>query len=236
MSSGRATIYVIDDDTQIRKAIGQLCEEAGYQVRLFATTDDFLAEGPTLEPCCLVLDVRFPGASPNGLALQRMLATSGNPPPIVFISGHADIRVAVDAMKSGAVEFLPKPFREQELLDAIRIGIERDRRRMEYDAAAQEAIRRVETLTSREREIMSLIAEGLLSKQIADRLQVSEVTAKVHRARMMKKLQLRSPVQVARLADEVRRYEETRRHSTNEYGITRIPADLTKRSNPPGLT
>ncbi|MGD5356973.1 LuxR C-terminal-related transcriptional regulator, partial [Xanthomonas citri pv. citri] len=125
--------------------------------------------------------------------------------PIVFISGHLDVRVSVEAMKRGAVEFLPKPFREQEILDAIRHGIERDRRRMEREDVVREARQRVETLTAREREIMMLMAEGLVAKQIAAKLGVSEVTAKVHRARMMRKLELRSPIEVVRLIDSMGR-------------------------------
>ena len=150
-----------------------------------------------------MLDVRFPGTSPTGLELQRRLAETGVPIPIVFISGHFDVRVSVEAMKRGAVEFLPKPFREQEILDAIRHGIERDRRRIQRNDAVREARQRVETLTVREREIMLLMAEGLVAKQIAARLGVSEVTAKVHRARMMRKLELRSPIEVVRLIDSV---------------------------------
>jgi FixJ family two-component response regulator len=205
MNSNQATVYVVDDETQIRNAIGSLCEETGHQVRLFASTDEFLAESLSEGPSCLVLDVRFPGTSPTGLELQRKLAESGVPIPIVFISGHSDVRVSVEAMKRGAVEFLPKPFREQEILDAIRHGIDRDRRRMEREDAVRGARQRVETLTAREREIMLLMAEGLVAKQIAAKLQLSEVTVKVHRARMMRKLELRSPIEVARLIDSMGR-------------------------------
>ena len=150
-----------------------------------------------------MLNIPFSGTSPTGLELQCPLAESGVLIPIFFISGHADIRVSVEAMKRGAVEFLPKPFREQELLDAIRHAIERDRRRIQHNHAVREARQRVETLTAREREIMLLMAEGLVAKQIAARLGVSEVTAKVHRARMMRKLELRSPIEVVRLIDSV---------------------------------
>jgi|HubBroStandDraft_2_1064218.scaffolds.fasta_scaffold20376_2 FixJ family two-component response regulator len=203
MVTNQAMVYVVDDDAQLRDAIRNLCEETGYQVRLFASTDEFLQEKLAGEPSCLVLDVRFPGSSPTGLELQCSLAESGVPIPIVFISGHADIRVSVEAMKRGAVEFLPKPFREQELLDAIRHGIERDRRRIEHDHCVHRARRRVESLTMREREIMLLIAEGFIAKQIAAKLHLSEVTIKVHRARMMRKLELRSSIEVARLVDTV---------------------------------
>ncbi|KJC49336.1 regulator [Bradyrhizobium sp. LTSP849] len=214
MSSNQATVYVVDDEVQIRNAIGSLCEETGHQVRLFASTDEFLTESLSGGPSCLVLDVRFPGTSPTGLELQRRLAESGVPIPIVFISGHSDVRVSVEAMKRGAVEFLPKPFREQEILDAIRHGIDRDRRRMEREDTVRGARQRVETLTVREREIMQLMAEGLVAKQIAAKLQLSEVTVKVHRARMMRKLELRSPIEVARLIDSMA--QETARSAAGQ--------------------
>ena len=214
MISNQATVYVVDDEMQIRNAIGSLCEETGHQVRLFASTDEFLTESLSDGPSCLVLDVRFPGTSPTGLELQRRLAESGVPIPIVFISGHSDVRVSVEAMKRGAVEFLPKPFREQEILDAIRHGIDRDRRRMEREDAVRGARQRVETLTVREREIMQLMAEGLVAKQIAAKLQLSEVTVKVHRARMMRKLELRTPIEVARLIDSMA--QETARSAARQ--------------------
>lgn len=209
MSSIQATVYVVDDEIQIRNAIGSLCEETGHQVRLFASTDEFLTESLSGGPSCLVLDVRFPGTSPTGLELQRRLAKTGVPIPIVFISGHPDVRVSVEAMKLGAVEFLPKPFREQEILDAIRHGIERDRRRLERENAVREARQRIEALTAREREIMLLMSEGLVAKQMAAKLQLSEVTVKVHRARMMRKLELRSPIEVVRLIDSMGLEAET---------------------------
>ncbi|MBR1173024.1 response regulator transcription factor [Bradyrhizobium sp. KB893862 SZCCT0404] len=211
MNSGQATVYVVDDEIQIRNAIGSLCEETGHQVKLFASTDEFLAETLSEGPSCLVLDVRFPGTSPTGLDLQRRLVETGVFIPIVFISGYSDVRVSVEAMKRGAVEFLPKPFREQEILDAIRHGLERDRRRIEREDTVRGARQRVEMLTSREREIMMLMAEGLVAKQIAARLGVSEVTVKVHRARMMRKLELRSPIEVVRLIDSMGRESEAPR-------------------------
>ncbi len=208
MSTAQATVYVVDDEIQIRNAIASLCEETGHQVKLFASTDGFLGESVSPGPSCLVLDVRFPGTSPTGLELQRWLTEKGVAIPIVFISGYSDVRVSVEAMKQGALEFLPKPFREQEILDAIRHGIERDRRRLEHEFKVREARQRVETLTAREREIMLLMAEGLVAKQIAARLGVSEVTAKVHRARMMRKLELHTPIEVVRLIDSMKREAE----------------------------
>ncbi|MBR0716055.1 response regulator transcription factor [Bradyrhizobium liaoningense] len=216
MGSNQATVYVVDDELQIRNAIGSLCEETGHQVKLFASTEEFLAQSLDVGPSCLVLDVRFPGTSPTGLELQRTLAQSGVPIPIVFISGYTDVRVSVEAMKRGAVEFLPKPFREQELLDAIRHGLERDRRRLERDDRLRDARQRVEMLTTREREIMLLMAEGLVAKQIAARLNVSEVTVKVHRARMMRKLELRSPIEVVRLIDSMGPEFDARRIGTSQ--------------------
>ncbi|MCP3468219.1 MULTISPECIES: response regulator transcription factor [unclassified Bradyrhizobium] len=204
MRTSPPTIYVIDDDEQIRTLLRDLCHDAGFEAKLFGSTDKFLAEQLSDGPSCLVLDVRFPGTSPTGLDLQQALANSGVLVPIVFISGYSDIRVSVEAMKRGAVEFLPKPFREQELLDAIRLGLERDRRRMERELVVQEERRRFEKLTVRERDILLLIADGLVAKQIAARLNVSETTVKVRRARMMQKLQLRSPVEVVRLVDNIR--------------------------------
>ena len=204
MSTRPPTIYVIDDDEQIRTLLGNLCHDAGLEVKLFGSTDEFSPAQLSDGPSCLVLDVRFPGTSPTGLDLQRTLADSGVSVPIVFISGHSDIRVSVEAMKRGAVEFLPKPFREQEFLDAVRLGVERDRRRLERELVVRDARRRFEELTVRERDILLLMAEGLVAKQIAARLNVSEVTVKVHRARMMRKLQLRSPIEVVRLVDSIR--------------------------------
>lgn len=201
MSAGQATVYVVDDGLQIRAAIGSLCQETGYQVRLFASPEEFIKEELACGPSCLVLDVRFPGASPSGLDLQRSLTEAGLVIPIVFVSGCSDIRVSIEAMKRGAVEFLPKPFREQELLDAIRYGIESDRRRRGREEGMRAARLRAKSLTVREREIMLLIAEGLIYHEIAAALHLSEVTVKVHSARMMRKLELRSPVEVARLVD-----------------------------------
>src|SRR3954466_9827763 len=216
MSSGQATVYVIDDEIQIRTAIGSLCEETGHQVKLFASTDEFLGEIISAAPPGALLRVRFPAPAPTGLELERRPAETGVLIPIVFISGHSDVRVSVEAMKRGAVEFLPKPFREQEILDGIGQGIERDRRRLEREDGGREARQRVETLAAREREIMLLMAEGLVAKQIAARLGVSEVTAKVHRTRMMRKLELRSPIEVVRLVDSMGREDETTQTGTGQ--------------------
>lgn len=203
MSATQATVYVIDDDSEVRHAIGCLCRSIGLQVKLIASTEGFVGEYLQNEPSCLVLDVRFPVTSPTGLELQRTLVNSGISVPIVFITGHADVRIAVEAMKFGACDFLSKPFREQELLDAIRHGIEGDRARLDRENSLREISLRVGSLTAREHDIMLLIAEGLLAKQIAAKLLVSEVTVKIYRARIMRKLQLRSPVQLARLVNSM---------------------------------
>jgi FixJ family two-component response regulator len=203
MSPPQPTVYVIDDDTHVRESVGNLCRSIGLATKLFGSTEEF--DGTCVEdgPSCLVLDVRFPGTAPTGLELQRSLAQAGIAIPIVFISGHADVRTSVEAMKNGAVEFLSKPFRDQELLDAIRHGLARDRARLERERVLDEMRQRVAALTAREQEIMRLMTEGLLGKQIAAKLRVSEVTVKVHRARMMRKLNVRSPFEMVRLVDSV---------------------------------
>ena len=203
MSESKATVYVVDDKADVREAIGGLCEEVGLDVKLFASPEEFLDKCLRSGPSCLVLDIRFPGTSATGLELQRVLVESGNLIPIVFISANADVRTSVEAMKRGAVEFLSKPFREQELLDAIRIGLERDRARRIREDGLREVKLLVEALTAREHEIMLLMAEGLLAKQIAAKLCVSEVTVKAYRIRVMRKLKLRSPIEVARLVDSI---------------------------------
>lgn len=223
MDETQAIVYVIDDDAAVREAIGSLCRSTGLQTKLFASTEEFT--GPYLQdgPACLVLDVRFPGTAATGLEFQRTLADTGVPIPIVFVSGHADVLIAVEAMKRGAIEFLTKPFREQELLDAIRHGIERDRARRQRENDLAEAKGRVGALTPREYEIMLLMAEGLLGKQIAAKLGVSEITVKVHRARMLKKLDVRSPVELIRLVDRMTA-AEAESHSVHSVSARRAPS------------
>jgi FixJ family two-component response regulator len=156
-------------------------------------------------PACLVLDVRFPGSAPSGLEFQRDLVQAKNPLPIIFITGHGDVPMSVQAMKSGAVEFLMKPVREQELLDAIRHGIERDRQRRVEETALESLHRRFESLTAREREIMALVARGLLNKQVAAELGLSEVTVKVHRGHVMQKMEAGSLAELVRMSDQLSR-------------------------------
>lgn len=203
MDLSHTTVFVVDDEQSVRSAISSLCEDAGHTARACASPEAFLQEDRPNTPSCLVLDVRFPGASPNGLELQRALLDVDAWIPTIFISGHADIRIAVEAMKRGAVDFFEKPFREQELLDAIRRGLEEDLasiERLDYKAKIQS---RVASLTERERDIMLLMARGLIAKQIAGELRISEVTAKIHRAKMLKKLDVRTPIDVARLVDSL---------------------------------
>lgn len=201
MSAGQAIVYVIDDEVLVREAIGALCRSTGLEARLFGSPEEFPDEDLPHQPSCIVLDVRFPGTAPTGLDLQRKLAAAGILIPIIFISGHADVQISVEAMKLGAIEFLSKPFREQEILDAIRFGIERDRMRLRREESLHEIRTLVGGLTERERDIMQLIAQGLLTKQIAAQLRLSEVTVKVHRAHLMRKLNLRSLVELVRLVD-----------------------------------
>jgi FixJ family two-component response regulator len=192
-------VFVIDDDADLREALSSLFRSVGLQVKAFATAPEFLQiklpEGPT----CLVLDVRLPGLS--GLDFQAELTRAKIDIPIVFMTGHGDIPMTVRAMKAGAVEFLPKPFRDQDMLDAVQTGLERDRRRRK-DASETAKLRTdFDTLTAREQEIMGLVTSGLMNKQIAGQLGVSEITVKVHRGSVMRKMNARSLADLVRMAD-----------------------------------
>lgn len=192
-------VFVIDDDAPLREALSSLFRSVGLQVKAFASAPEFLEIKLPEGPCCLVLDVRLPGLS--GLDFQSELARSNIDIPIVFMTGHGDIPMTVRAMKAGAVEFLPKPFRDQDMLDAVQTGLERDRnrRRRAGDAAKLQAS--FSTLTSREQEIMSLVTSGLMNKQIAGQLSVSEITVKVHRGNVMRKMGAKSLAELVRMAD-----------------------------------
>jgi FixJ family two-component response regulator len=190
MLDATSTILVIDDDVDLRNSLGRLLRSVGLNARLFASVSDFLKSEPTEGPSCLVLDVRLPGQS--GLEFQRELAAAGRELPIIFITGHGDIPMSVQAMKSGAIEFLTKPIRDQELLDAIQFGLTRDRVRRENENALAELRRRFATLSPREREIMTHVARGRLSKQIAGDIGIAEATVKVHRSKAMRKMNARS--------------------------------------------
>lgn len=196
-------VFVIDDDVQVRDSLANLCRSVDLPVEAFSSTSEFLSRDRPDAPACLVLDVRFPGSAPSGLDFQRELVGMSNPLPIIFISGHADVPMAVQAMKQGAVEFLMKPVREQALLDAIRCAIAQDRKRREEQRLFASVHSRFKSLSEREREIMFLVARGLLNKQIAAELGVSEVTVKVHRGNAMRKMQAASLADLIRMSDRL---------------------------------
>jgi FixJ family two-component response regulator len=195
------TVIVIDDDPEIREALSSLIRSVGFQPKLLASVAEFLKSGRPEGPSCLVLDVRLPGQS--GFDLQRELATMHIQLPTIFITGHGDIPMSVRAMKGGAIEFLTKPFREQDLLDAIQLGLERDRAWIEEEKMAAGLRARFETLTPREREVMVRVVAGRLNKQVAYDLGISEVTAKVHRGQVMRKMKASSLPDLARMADKL---------------------------------
>src|ERR1700730_4005639 len=190
MSDANATVLVIDDDPALRASIGRLLRSLDLDAQLFASISEFLESDPPDGPTCLVLDVRLPGQS--GLDLQRELAAANRELPIIFITGHGDIPMSVQAMKNGALEFLTKPFRDQELLDAIQLGLSRDRVRRENERTLAALRESFESLSPREREIMVQVARGRLSKQIAGDIGISETTVKVHRSRAMRKTKART--------------------------------------------
>jgi FixJ family two-component response regulator len=203
MSEADCIVYILDDDADVRTGLSNLCRSVDLNVHVFSSAEEFFSmEWPDI-PACLVLDVRFPGSSPSGMQIQRKLVDGNNPIPIVFITGHGDIPMSVQAMKYGAIEFLTKPVREQELLDAIRQGVERDRRRRQDEALLLSLRKRFESLTAREREIMQLVARGLINKQIAAELGLSEVTVKVHRGHVMQKMEARSLPELVRMSDRL---------------------------------
>jgi len=197
-----ACVVVIDDDTAFRDSLGRLLRSAGLHPRLFASIGDFLESEPPESPTCLVLDVRLPGRS--GLDFQRDLAAASVRLPIVFITGHGDIPMSVKAMKAGAIEFLTKPFRDQDLLDAVHDGLARDRARREDDDAVSELKVRFEELTPRERTILVQVVEGRLNKQIAGEMGVTETTVKVHRSNMMRKVKAASVAELCRMVDRLK--------------------------------
>jgi FixJ family two-component response regulator len=211
MPDANATVLVIDDDPDLRASVGRLLRSLGLDVQLFQSLSDFLKSDPPDGPTCLVLDVRLPGQS--GLDLQRELAAANRALPIIFITGHGDIPMSVQAMKGGAIEFLTKPFRDQELLDAIQLGLSRDRARRENQKALAALRERFESLSPREREIMAQVAHGRLSKQIAGDIGIAEATVKVHRSRLMRKMKARSLPDLSRMADKLKLVPEEPQHS-----------------------
>jgi FixJ family two-component response regulator len=196
-----ATVFVVDDDAAVREAIGNLIRSVGLRGLLFESARDFLATEKSDAPACLILDVRMPGLS--GLDCQRRLAEAGFHIPIIFMTGHGDIPMSVHAMKAGAFEFLTKPFRDQELLDAVHEAIERDRVRRTEERGASELRERFNLLTTREREVMTWVVSGLLNKQIAGEIGTSEITVKVHRSHMMQKMKADSVADLVRMASRL---------------------------------
>jgi len=195
-------IVVIDDDPEFRSSLGRLLRSVGLNPQLFASIADYLGFEPPDCPTCLVLDVRLPGRS--GLDFQRDLAAENTELPIIFITGHGDIPMTVQAMKGGAIEFLTKPFRDQDLLDAVNLGLARDRVRREQNEALGALRERFEALTPRERKIMIEVAQGRLSKQIAADMGITEATVKVHRSNLMRKMRITSMAQLCRIADKLK--------------------------------
>src|ERR1700759_490868 len=194
-------VYIADDDPSGREGVADLLRSVGLDVKAFASPQEFLDSKRPDVPGCLILDIRLPG--PSGLEFQRMLVNSGIHLPIIFISGHGDIPMSVLAIKAGAIEFLTKPLHEQQLLDAVQAGIDRDRARRQEAKVIVELHRRINSLTPREREILALVVAGDRNKQIAGRLGLSEMTVKVHRSQIMRKMQAKSLVDLVRMTDKL---------------------------------
>jgi RNA polymerase sigma factor (sigma-70 family) len=199
MGDANPSVLIIDDDPKFRDSVARLLRTVGLHTRQFSSVHDFLKADPPEGPTCLVLDVRMPGRS--GLELQRDLAAASRQVPIIFITAHADVPMTVQAMKGGAIEFLTKPFRDQDLLDAVEAGLARDRARRESERALAVLRERFDTLSSREREIMLHVVAGRLNKQIANDIGIAESTVKVHRTHLMRKMKARSLPELSRMAD-----------------------------------
>jgi FixJ family two-component response regulator len=196
------TVFVVDDDSSIREALGSLIGSVGLRVETFSSAKDFLQHKRSEAPACLVLDVRLPGMS--GMEVQRELAVAGIQIPIIFITGHADVPMSVRAMKAGAIEFLTKPFRDQDLLDAVQQAIERDAEAFKQRSETAELRTRYEVLTAREREVMRFVVQGLMNKQIASELGTSEITVKIQRGQVMQKMQAESVPDLVRISERLR--------------------------------
>jgi FixJ family two-component response regulator len=201
-SPGVPTVFIVDDDGGVRRAIQELVESVGLRAESFASGQEFLKENRISAPSCLVLDVRLPETS--GLDLQRVLNVSEVPIPIIFITAHGDVPMSVRALKSGAVEFLTKPFRDQDLLDAIQEALQRDRVARELQREVRELHGRYLTLTARERTVMELVVSGVPNKQIGSKIGASEATVKIHRGNVMHKMQADSLIELVRIADKLK--------------------------------
>jgi FixJ family two-component response regulator len=202
MRDAKSTVFVVDDDPDLRASVARLLRSLGLNPLVFESTSDFLKSNPPDGPSCLILDVRMPGKS--GLDLQRELAAAKRDLPIIFITGHGDIRMSVQAMRSGAIEFLTKPFRDQDLLDAVQFGLSRDRARREGETALVTLRERFRSLSSREREIIVHVARGRLGRQIACDIGITESAVKVYRSRAMRKMNARSLPELGRMAEKLK--------------------------------
>jgi RNA polymerase sigma factor (sigma-70 family) len=211
MNDASPSVLIVDDDAEFRDSIGRLLRSVGLHTRQFSSVADFSNADPPDGPACLVLDVRMPGRS--GLELQRDLATNSRRLPIIFITAHADVPMTVQAMKGGAIEFLTKPFRDQDLLDAVEAGLARDRARRESERALDALRQRFDMLSPREREVMVGVTAGRLNKQIANDIGITESTVKVHRTNLMRKMKARSLPELSRMADALELAPREPQHS-----------------------